>query len=81
MKEKILKINRVAKEWITQVLFKKFLTPIVLVFVYIFVLGPTSVFARIFFRKTLNKSPENPNSNWIDTVNYEGSKEESFIQS
>ena len=80
-KAKFLKFHRAVKEWITQVLFRKFLTPFILVVVYFFVLGPTSVFARIFLRSALNKSPKSPDSNWIETDNFEGSKEDSFVQS
>lgn len=81
MKEKIKKIHRAIKEWITQVLFRKFLTPFILVVVYFLILGPTSIFARIFVRKALSKSSKNPNSNWIDTDNFEGTKEDSLVQS
>ena len=81
MKEKFLRFHRIVKEWITQVLFRKFLTPIVLVFVYFLVVGPTSLVAKIFFRDALKKSSGRNDSNWIETKNYEDSLETSYGQS
>lgn len=81
MKQKLLNIHRKIKEWVTQVLFRKFLTPIVLVLIYFLVLGPTSIVSRIFFRKKLTKSINNPNTNWNETVSYEGDLQDSQYQS
>lgn len=81
MKQKLLNIHRKIKEWVTQVLFRKFLTPIVLVVIYFLVLGPTSVVSRIFFRSKLTKSIKNESTNWNETVSYEGDLQESYYQS
>ena len=81
MKEKIFLLQRKIKEWITQVLFKIFLTPIILFIIYFVILGPTSIIAKLFFRKALSKSTYNQNSNWLEVKNYEGNLENSYEQS
>ncbi len=81
MKQKLLNIHRKIKEWVTQVLFRKILTPFVLVLIYFFVLGPTSIVSKIFFRKKLTKSITNKDTNWNETVDYEGNLQESTYQS
>lgn len=81
MKQKFLEFHRKIKEWVTQVLFRKILTPMALVFIYFFVLGPTSIVSKIFFRKKLTKTISNVNTNWNEVVDYEGSLQDSYFQS
>jgi hypothetical protein len=81
MKEKFLKFNKKIKDWLTQVLFKKFLTPIALVLIYTFVVGFTSIIAKIFFRKFLEKKSLSDNSNWLSVENNDELIEDSLKQS
>lgn len=81
MKQLFKGIHGNIKQWLTQVLFKKYLTPFALVLVYVFIVGLTCLVARAFFRKALKRSSQKKDSNWIDVTNYEGSFEESLKQS
>lgn len=81
MKDRLKKIHEAVKTWVTQVFLKKFLTPVVLVLVYYFILGPTSIVARIFFRSALSKSPKTTDSNWLMNNSFETTLESSRKQS
>lgn len=54
------------KTWITQVLFGKIILPISLVFTYFLILGPTSLFAKVFFSSSLKKTSGSSESNWMN---------------
>lgn len=81
MKNKFLQIHEKIKVWVTQVLLKKIVTPIALVLVYIFVLGPTSIVAKVFFRRALTKSSQRAGTNWVAAENFESTLEGSRTQS
>lgn len=81
MKDKFVKWHKKIKDWLTQILFKRYLTPFVLVFIYIFIVGLTSFLSKIFFKKALSKSPSATKTNWIEVEDYEGNLDESLKQS
>jgi hypothetical protein len=81
VKERIKRLHTSIREWLTQVLFKRYLTPLALVVVYVFVLGPTSVVARVLFRKHLAKTSGRADTNWITVAGYEGTRDDSLKQS
>jgi hypothetical protein len=69
------------KEWVTQVLLKKYLTPFALVLVYFFILGPTSLIAKIFFKSALSKSSQDINTFWLTKKETYSKKTDSLSQS
>lgn len=81
MKERLKKIHTAIKTWVTQVLLKKILTPIILIIVYYFILGPTSLVAKIFFRSSLSKSVKSQKTNWLNTSDFKTTLESSRKQS
>ncbi len=81
MKERFHRFHRALRDWLTQVLFKRYLTPFSLVLVYVLVLGPTSLIAKIFFRHALRKGPRRNDTNWVDLKDYEGSASDGLKQS
>lgn len=70
----IKNLHRIIKNWVTNTLLAKIIIPIILTFIYFLVLGPTSVIAKIFFRKHLSKTANSTEANWssvqenIDTL-------------
>lgn len=58
------KLNNKIKNWVSEFLLKRFLIPLVLCLIYIFLVGPTSIVAKIFFRKKLNRRNESEITNW-----------------
>ncbi len=81
MIEKIKKFHGHVKNFVVNVLFQKFLVPAALIFIYFFVVGPTSIFARLFFRKALNHSVKTLDSSWGQAEGYNPSLEDSLKQS
>lgn len=77
----ISKKQALIKEWVTQVLLKKYLTPIALIFVYFFILGPTSLIAKIFFKSALSKSSQDINTFWLTKKDTYSRKTDSLSQS
>lgn len=81
MIEKFKKFHGHIKNFVVNVLFQKFLVPAALIFIYFFVLGPTSIVARIFFRKALKHSVKTLDSSWSKAEGYNPSLEDSLKQS
>ncbi len=81
MKERIKRLHHAIRDWLTQVAFKRYLTPFALIFVYVFILGLTSIVAKLLFRKSLTKSSHRSDTNWTQVANYEGSSDDSLKQS
>lgn len=81
MIEKIKRFHQKLKVFIVDVLFKKYLVPMALISTYFFVLGPTSIFARIFFRRSLTQDEGNAESSWQTARDYHPSLEDSLKQS
>ncbi len=69
-------------EWflITIVLQKVFGT-LALFFIYFFVLGPTSLVARLFFSSALNSKTLSKDSNWVPAQGYNEDLESAKFQS
>lgn len=77
----ISKKQALIKAWVTQVLLKKYLTPIALTFVYFFVLGPTSLIAKLFFKSALSKSSIDPKTFWLNKIDNYSTQKDSRSQS
>jgi hypothetical protein len=69
MKNYIKQLHINLKKWVTEFLLSKVIIPIVLTLIYIVVLGPTSIIAKIFFKAHLTKRSLHLDTNWIDNVN------------
>ena len=68
---KFLKKFLAFMQWFAvEFLLRKIIIPIVLVSVYFFGVGPTSLFAKIFARKQLVKNRDK-NSNWTAAEGFE----------
>lgn len=69
-------------EWfLVTVVLQKILGTLALFFIYFFVLGPTSVVARIFFSKSLGAKTISKDSNWIAAEGYNEDLEAAKFQS
>ena len=76
----IKKIQNIIKTWIALFLIKKILVPISLVIIYFFILGPTSIVVRIFFRKYIVKSNLS-DSMWTEAENFKETLDSAVSQS
>lgn len=62
---KLLKnLNIKLKNWVVTVLLRNIIIPFVLMLIYFLILGPTSLFAKIFYRHQLHRRSNTPDSNW-----------------
>ncbi len=69
------------ERFMIEVVLQKILGGLALFILYFFVLGPTSIWTRLFARQALRHSTISPDSNWVAAKGYETSIEQSKFQS
>ncbi len=72
---------RAFERFMVEIVLQKILGTTALVLVYIFVIGPTSLFMRTFFRSKLRSVTASPDSSWVMATHYEADLEQSYFQS
>ncbi len=77
----IYRALRAFERFMIEIVLQKILGTFALVLVYIFIIGPTSLVMRTFFRSSLRSKTESPNSSWVKATHYEADLERSYFQS
>ena len=72
---------RALEKFVVEVVLQKILGTVALFFVYTFIIGPTSIVMRVFFRRQLLKRTDAGQSNWVNATHYEPDLERSYFQS
>lgn len=77
----IYRALRAVEKFVVEILLQKILGTFALLIVYAFVIGPTSVVMRAFFRKSLRRPTISPNSDWVLAEQYQPDLQRSYFQS
>ena len=77
----LYRVLRTVEKFAVEIVLQKILGTSALFTVYAFVIGPTSLVMRVFFRSQLSKRTETGDSNWVQATHYEPDLERSYFQS
>jgi hypothetical protein len=77
----IYRALRALERFVVEILLQKILGTLALVLVYVFVIGPTSIVMRLFFRRSLRKPTVAAGSDWVTAEHYQPDLERSYFQS
>ncbi|HRK06364.1 MAG TPA: hypothetical protein PLZ57_01225 [Pseudobdellovibrionaceae bacterium] len=69
------------ERFMIEVVLQKIIGGLALFLLYFFVLGPTSIWVRLFARRALRHPTISPDSNWVAAKGYDASVDQAKFQS
>lgn len=77
----IYRALRAFERFMVEIVLQKILGTFALILVYTFIIGPTSLVMRTFFRSKLRSQTISPETSWVKATHYEPDIELSYFQS